>query len=296
MISSFKIGDIKVTSILEYFGPTHDPAFLYPKFDRAVIEQEKSWLVPHHYHPQMDRLLIAIQIWVVHAGDRVIIVDTGVGNRKNRSAERMHQLNTLFLHWLNAAGAPREKVTDVVITHMHSDHLGWNTMLVDGRWEPTFPNARYVFPEIDFQHFTASRERGTDLSDGALADSVAPIFEAGLGYFIPSQPTLLDLFRVVPAPGHTPGMLNLWVESGGQTGVFSADIMHHPLQIVRPDWNTAFCQLPDAALETRAAFLAEASRTNAFVMPCHFGAPHAGFIRRQGDGYRFEPTAETTIL
>lgn len=296
MISRFSIGDVTVTSILEYYGPTHDPALLYPKFDRAVIERERSWLVPHHYQPDMDRLLIAMQIWLVKAGNRLILIDTGVGNRKNRSIERMHQLNTLFLHWLTAAGAPRDRITDVVMTHLHLDHIGWNTMLVDDRWQPTFPNARYHFPKTDLDHFIAERDRDGAFDDGSIADSVTPVFDAGLAGYLPEGGRFLDLFELVPAPGHTPGMISLWFEAGGRAAVFSADIMHHPLQIVRPDWNTAYCILPDAALETRANFLDRAATTGAFVMPCHFGAPHAGFIRRQGDGYRFEPTPETTIL
>ena len=138
--------------MIEYSGPTHAPDFLYPavaKAERdAVLKANASWLAPNHYVPHMDRLIVTIQLWVLQAGGNVIVIDTGVGNRKPRAAAaRMDQLNTLVMPWLEAAGAGPEQVTHVVMTHLHTDHVGWNTVEKDGKWVPTFPKARYLIPQ-----------------------------------------------------------------------------------------------------------------------------------------------------
>ena len=296
MIRTFQFGYLKITGITEFFGPTHDPTVLYPKYDPAVVEKEKSWLVPDHYHPDLKRLYIAINIWVVQTHDRIIIIDTGVGNRKKRvGIDRMDQLNTLFLTWLAAAGVQRDKVTDVINTHLHLDHVGWNTMLVDGKWVPTFPNARYYIPEREYNHFVGSRKNGVDLDGGSLEDSVFPVEAAGQLQLLTDEKHLFDLFEIVQAPGHTPGMINLWFKSGGRQGVFCADIFHHPLQIVRPDWNTLYCMLPEDALKTRADFLKKAEETKAVFFPCHFVLPHAGTIKHNGNSYEYVPLTTTQL-
>jgi glyoxylase-like metal-dependent hydrolase (beta-lactamase superfamily II) len=289
MMRSWSIGDIRVTSLVEYFGPTHDPRATFPLYDPAVMAGHVQRLPPGHYVAHIDRLVIAIQVWLVFAGDRIIVVDTGVGNFKPRPAARMNMLNTLFPAWLNAAGATRETVTDVVMTHLHSDHIGWNTVLEDGRWVPTFPNARYHVPQRDFAFFRDLNAAGK-AADTSFVDSLLPVLDAGLVDFIAEgQKEVAGILSVAPAYGHTPGQLNYWLRSAGETGVFSADIFHHPVQILSPAWNTAFCILPDEAKRTRAAFLAQAADAGALVMPCHFPPPHCGYIRRQGDGYAYEP-------
>jgi glyoxylase-like metal-dependent hydrolase (beta-lactamase superfamily II) len=200
----------------------------------------------------------------------------------------MNRLNTLVPQWLAAAGATRQNVTDVVMTHLHSDHVGWNTVLEDGRWAPMFPNARYHAPRIDYDYFNSLHQRG-EAADASFADSIEPILEAGLLDFIPDHGEVAGTLAIEKAFGHTPGQLNYWLESRGERGVFSADICHHPVQILSPAWNTAFCMLPTEAKRTRAAFLDRAARSGALVMPCHFPPPHCGYVRRHGDGYRYEP-------
>ncbi|NYZ14527.1 MBL fold metallo-hydrolase [Azospirillum sp. RWY-5-1] len=288
MIRSWKIGDATVVSIVEYFGPTHQPETVFPEFDRAAFARRAGELPPGHWYPAMDRFVIAIQLWAVLAGPNVIVIDTGVGNGKPRPAARMNRLNTLTASWLEAAGVTRESVTHVVMTHLHADHVGWNTVFEDGRWVPTFPNARYVMPRRDFDHFKGLHDAGT-AGEPSFADSVLPVLDAGLVDFIGTEGEVAGCLRIADAAGHTPGQLNYWLHSGGETGVFSADILHHPVQILNPGWNTAFCVLPDEAKATRARFLNEVSDAGALVMPCHFPPPHCGFIRRQGDAFVYEP-------
>jgi len=293
MIQSRQIGDVRITRVLEYAAPTHPPEFLFPDLPQTQLDADAAWLAPDHYIAPMNRLIVTIQLWVVHAGDKVIVVDTGVGNLKPRAAARMNMLNGLVLPWLEAAGAGREQVTHVVHTHLHSDHIGWNTLWSDGRWEPTFPKARYLVPKTDFDHCEAMLARGPNpLIDQSFADSLHPVIEAGLADFIGDDDReVAGLLGVEPVPGHSPGMLSYRLRSGGQEAIFSADVMHSPLQIAHPQLNTAYCELPEIARATRLALLNRAADREALIMPMHFGAPHCGYVRRQGEGFRFEPAS-----
>ncbi len=290
MIRSWSIGDIRVTRLVEYYGPTHDPATTFPAFDRARFDRQVASLAPGDYVPGIDRLVIAVQIWIVFAGSTVILVDTGVGNHKPRPAARMNRLNTLAPLWLAAAGVAPEAVTHVVMTHLHNDHMGWNTVLEDGAFVPAFPNAQYLVPKEDFVYFKDLLDSGM-APDPSLEDSLLPVFESGLVRFVDRQPTIAGVLRVERAAGHTPGHTTYWIESNGMRGVFSGDVFHHPIQIYEPDWNTSFCIAPRAARQVGHALLARAAETGALVMPCHFPPPGAGYVRRDGDGYRFEPAA-----
>lgn len=288
MIGSWTIGEATVTSIVEYWGPTHQPEATFPGFDRVRFAERQRELPRHNWFSDIDRFAIAIQMWVVRWRDRLILVDSGVGNGKSRPAARMNMLNTLVPAWLSAAGATAETVTHVVTTHLHCDHIGWNTILEEGHWAPTFRNARYVIPRRDFDYFKGLHDSGTAL-DGSFADSLLPVLEAGLVDFVEAGDLVAGCLEAADAKGHTPGQLCYWLRSGGMTGVFSADILHHPVQILDPMLNTAFCILPEEALATRQGFLEQAAESRALVMPCHFPPPHCGFVRREGDRFAYVP-------
>lgn len=289
MMHERRIGAARIVNLVEYVGPTHDPRATFPAYDGAAMAAMAAELPPYHYFANVDRLVIAIQVWLVFCGGRIVLIDAGVGNFKSRPAARMNALNTLLPSWLEAAGAGRHSVTDVVMTHLHGDHVGWNTTLEDGRWVPTFPNARYHVPRRDFDYFKRLDDDGVP-NDGSFGDSVMPIVQAGLAQFIgEDQREVAGCLDVAHAYGHTPGQLNYWLRDDGAAAVFSADIFHHPVQILNPGWNTAFCIEPDRARATRAAFLAKAAETGALIMPCHFPAPHCGRVRRQGRGFAYEP-------
>ena len=288
MIRSWTIGHVTVTSIVEYFGPTHQPETVFPEFDRATFAGQAGQLPPLHWFAEMDRFVIGIQLWAVFAGSNVILIDTGVGNAKVRPAARMNRLNSLMPQWMQAAGITPDTVTHVVMTHLHSDHIGWNTVLEGDRWVPTFPKARYLVPKRDFDYFKSLADSG-QAADTSFADSLLPVLEAGLVDFVDGQREIAGCLEVADATGHTPGQLNYWLRSRGETGVFSADVFHHPVQILNPGWNTAFCILPDEAKQTRLRLLNQAADSGALVMPCHFPPPHCGFVRRQGDAFAYEP-------
>jgi glyoxylase-like metal-dependent hydrolase (beta-lactamase superfamily II) len=288
MIHEFRIGDARVVGLCEYFGPTHQPEAVFPDFDRAAFARRESELPPGYWYPKMDRLVIGITIWAVFTGSSVILIDAGVGNGKPRPTARMDHLNTLVPAWMEAAGIVPERVTHVVMTHLHGDHVGWNTRFEDGRWVPTFRNARYVMPRRDFDYFRELSESGR-AGEPSFADSIAPVVDAGLVDFLEGPGEVAGCLQAVEAIGHTPGQMNYWLRSRGDVGVFCADIFHHPVQILHPNLNTAFCVLPAEARATRASFLAEASATSALIMPCHFPPPHCGYIRRRGDDFAYEP-------
>ena len=287
-----KIGDITVTRIHEYAGPTHAPSFLFPDLDPAVLAEHRSWMAPDHWIPHMNKLIVTIQLWVVHAGDSIIVVDTGVGNLKPRDdIPRMNMLNNVILEWLEAAGAPADKVTHVVLTHLHADHVGWNTRWIDGRWTPTFPNARYYIPEGDFRFCESGRNKteGMDVFGASFHDSVMPIIDESLAVMIRPGMEIANCLQVLDAAGHSPGQVAFRMRSQGEEAIFCGDIFHSPIQIVRPEINSGYCIRPEQAIEVRRRFLADAASSNALLLPVHFGAPHFGYIRAQGSGYRFEP-------
>jgi glyoxylase-like metal-dependent hydrolase (beta-lactamase superfamily II) len=296
MIQSRMIGDAKVTRVLEYSGPTHPPEFLFPEVPKAERDAQlaahAAWMAPDHYVPHMDRLIVTIQLWLVQAGGNTILIDTGVGNHKQRAAPRMNMLNTLVVPWLEAAGAAPEKVTHVVHTHLHTDHVGGNTVQQDGRWVPAFPNARYLMPKIEFDYWKAEYDRGDKMVQaGSFADSVLPIVEAGLVDFYEGDAELAGCLAPEAVPGHAPGLTAMRLRSNGEEGYFSTDTMHSPIQVANPHWNDRYILWPDQARESRHKVLSRAAEREALIMPYHFGAPYCGYVRRQGDGYRFEPAA-----
>lgn len=290
MIQTRMIGKARVTRVLEYAAPTHDPAFLFPDLSQEELDNFAPLLSPHHYVPSMNRLIVTIQIWVVQIDDKVILIDTGVGNDKPRTAPRMRNLNIRVAEWLQAAGAGFDQVTHVVQTHLHADHTGWNTILKDGKWVPAFPNARYLMPKTDYDYWSDAIAKSPDIAmDNSWEDSVLPVIEAGLVDFIDDDAgEILGCLTVEPVPGHTPGMLSYRLRSEGEEGLFCADVLHSPVQVLKPDLNTAYCVLPEVARETRARVLEEAAERGTLIMPMHFGTPHCGYIRREADGYRLE--------
>jgi glyoxylase-like metal-dependent hydrolase (beta-lactamase superfamily II) len=293
MLTWRKIGAATITNVIEYSGPTHAPEFLFPEVGdaerKAGIAAAASWMAPDHYVPRMDRFVVTIQIWVVKIGGNVILIDTGVGNHKKRAAPRMDMLNTLTLAWLEAAGAGPEDVTHVVHTHLHTDHVGWNTVRDGDRWVPTFPKARHVMPKAEFDWWKAGLDRGEMVQAGSFADSVMPVVEAGMVDFIAPGQEAAGCLVAEDMAGHAPGLMAFRLRSDGAEGYFSTDTMHSPIQIANPHWNDRYVLWADKAREARARVLRRAAEREALIMPMHYGAPYCGYVRRQGDGYRFEP-------
>lgn len=287
-----RIGSADVYNIVEYIGPTHDPARVFADLTREQLSAAITQLGPHQYSALIDRFVIAVQIWVVRWKDNVIVIDTGVGNFKTRPVERINRLNTRVLEWFDAAGGSRDSVTHVFNTHLHADHVGWNTVEEAEAFVPTFRRAKYFLPKLDFDNVNKLYVTDKSAGVGSFADSVLPVVDAGQVELVQGDEEIAGL-KLTRAPGHSPGMFRLTLESDGETGVFCADIFHSPIQIIQPHVNTSFCMIPQQARETRLAFVEEMANTSAIIMPCHFGFPHAARVTRKSEGFGFEPVPVT---
>jgi glyoxylase-like metal-dependent hydrolase (beta-lactamase superfamily II) len=281
------VGNAVITSITESETPT-SPRFLFSDLDKAgVLERAERapWLRPH-FVDERGYLLQKIQCLVIAVGEHRIAVDTCVGNDKSRTNEGWHQLQGPFLEDLASAGMPADEVTHVICTHLHVDHVGWNTRLVDGAWVPTFPNARYLFVRSEYEHWssTPSLFEGEDV----FGDSVAPVVDAGLADLVAPDHRICPEVYFEPTPGHTPGHISVVVDSGGERAVITGDMAHTPLQLADPELSSAFDTDQDHARRTRRAALAQWSDGRTLVIGTHFGTPSAGTLHADGDGYRLE--------
>lgn len=282
---SWQIGAVKVTRIFEMMLPIPagpDNSFLV----EATAEELRKlpWLYPH-FVTEADVMLLSIHALLVEAPGLRLVVDTCIGNDKPRGLLGGRGLATPFLERMAAAGWSRDSVDAVVCTHLHVDHVGWNTMREGDAWVPTFPKARYLFGRIEFDHWNAFEE---DNQRQIMADSIQPILDAGLAELVELDHRLSDEVRLIPATGHTPGHVCVGIESQGQRAVITGDMTHHPCQLAHPDWSPLFDSDPQAAAQTRARLFGEWADAELLVIGTHYAEPTAGRVRREGDGFRFE--------
>src|SRR6185436_17761868 len=195
------------------------------------------WLAPH-FADENGRLKMSVHALVVETPSRRIIVDTCIGNDKQRSIPTWSNLQTSFLADLAAAGFARESIDTVLCTHLHVDHVGWNTMLVDGAWKPTFPNARYLIGKTEFDYWKAE-EANADPALSPFNDSVKPVWEAGLVDLVETNHRVCDEVSLEPTVGHTPGHVSIRIRSKGEEALITGDFLHHPCQMARPDWTSS---------------------------------------------------------
>lgn len=283
-MTSWRVGAATITPVIEVETVT-SPRFLFSSVDKGgvlAMAAAAPWLRPS-FVDERGYLLQRIQCLVVELGGRRIAVDTCVGNDKPRANPGWNELQLPFLEDLAAAGFAPDTIDTVVCTHLHVDHVGWNTRLVDGRWVPTFPNARYLFCRAEFEHW-----RATPLHDGdVFGDSVAPIAEAGLADLVAPDHVVWQgdagTVQLDPTPGHTPGHVSVVIESGGERAVITGDMIHTPIQIADVDLSSDFDTDKAQAAATRRSFL-ERYRDDTLVIGTHWGGPGAGRIRAGADG------------
>ncbi len=250
-----------------------------------------DWLKEPFVTPD-GHLRISFHALVIEAPGRRIVVDTCVGNDKQRLARPFwHEAQFPFLERLAAAGIDRLSVDNVVCTHLHADHVGWNTMLVDGRWLPTFPNARYLIGRDEYKRFSHpidahSPVHAQELAEAILADSVTPIFELGLVDLVETDHRICPEVRLSPTPGHTPGHVSVLIESRGEKAMITGDSIHHPCQAAYPEWGAFADADPARAEATRRDLLRQAERGDVLVIGTHWVEPTAGRLAPWGEGYR----------
>ena len=276
------IGDVTVTRIVE-METTGGTRFLLPQATPDEI-RNIDWLFPK-FASEKGKLKMSIHALIVEAPGRRIIVDTCIGNDKQRAMKDWTNLQTNFLQDLSDEGFTPDSIDTVLCTHLHVDHVGWNTMLVDGKWVPTFPNAKYLMARKEFEHWSTE---GDDDQRQIMRDSVEPISEAGLVSLVDTNEVICNEVRLIPTHGHTPGHVSIRIESKGETAIITGDFVHHPCQFARPDWAAAIDTDPTESTATRHREFSEHAESSTLIIGTHFATPTAGYIKQDGDVWRLE--------
>ncbi|RZB14583.1 MBL fold metallo-hydrolase [Streptomyces sp. F001] len=296
------IGDVTVTKVEEvaHWQPLEWLDDALPGSSRAEVEAI-DWLRPTYVKDGMINM--SVHALLIQTLEKKLVVDTGIGNGKKRAMEMFHMLDTDFLERFEKVWAPAE-VDGVVCTHLHVDHVGWNTRLVDGAWVPTFPNAEHFFVKQEYDHWKAYAETrsGDEAGDGytdwahdmvdgvaVFEDSVKPVVDAGLVTYVDAGDYITPEVSLIATHGHTPGHVAVLIESRGESAVITGDLMHAPCQVGRPDWSASLDTDDKASAVTRRAFLERFADTGTLVIGTHFGTPSAGQVRRLGDSFRIVP-------
>jgi glyoxylase-like metal-dependent hydrolase (beta-lactamase superfamily II) len=280
-MNQWQIGDVKITRLVESEGAWRGTWILPDATGENMLKHD--WLAPHFIDEQ-GKLRMSIHALVLESQGKRIIVDTCIGNDKVRSNPQWSNLKLPFLDDLKKAGHARETIDYVICTHLHVDHVGWNTMLDHGQWIPTFPNARYVIGGIEWDFWSKYDDAETrDL----MSDSVRPVVDQGRADLVDSTYRITDEVCLEPTPGHTPGHQSVRISSKGQEAVITGDMVHHPVQFTYPHWQDKFDSDRARAAQTRQAFCERYADRNVLVMGTHFGGPTCGKIVTHGASFRF---------
>lgn len=277
----WKIGAVTITRVQELELP--GMKWILPDATPENLSKI-PWLKPY-FVDERGEAVAAVQTFIVEAEGRRIMVDTCIGNDKNVPLKFWRNRQGPFLKDLEAAGFPPDSIDTVLCTHLHIDHVGWNTKLVEGKWVPTFPKAKYLFGRIEWDHWHAERQ---GKEDKIFEESVDPIVEAGLHEFVETDHRIGTCVRLEPTPGHTPGHVSVRIASEGKEAVITGDLLHHPAQIAEPHWACTADVDKDQARSTRRDFLARFTDSPMLVIGSHFATPTAGRIVADGETHRFE--------
>ncbi len=281
-MNRWKIGEVSITRVIESEAPW-DGTLLLPEATAANVRKERDWLHPT-FTEDAGLLRMSIHAFVIESRGKRIVVDTCIGNDKERPIPEWNRRQWPFLANLEQAGYPRESVDLVLCTHLHVDHVGWNTMLRGGTWVPTFPNATYLIGGTEWDFFSTAEE---PFLKGPVDDSVRPVVAAGMSQLVDDAHRLTDEVWLESTPGHTPGHFSVRISSRGEEAVITGDLMHHPILCRYPEWDNKFDYDGPRAKKTRRAFCERYADSGVLVLGTHFATPSAGRIRKQDDAYRF---------
>lgn len=282
------LGEASIRSVVEVSGLRYRPEFIFPAVSREQLSLHSGWMAPDLYDPARNLIAMVRQTNVVRTRYHTILIDTCVGDCKRRNVPNFHMQLLAWQENFRTMGLAFEDIEMVMCTHLHVDHVGWNTRLQSGRWVPTFPKARYLFGRTEFEYWQAEHRSGRDSPDGSVfEDSVLPIVEAGQALIVDDDCELSDGFWLEPAFGHSVGHLAIHLENVGGHLVFSGDIMHHPIQVREPDLASRFCENPDRATSVRRRFLEVYADRDVLIAPAHFERGTIGRIESAADGFHF---------
>jgi glyoxylase-like metal-dependent hydrolase (beta-lactamase superfamily II) len=280
----FTVGEFEISSIIEREGPIRPPKVMFPTSEPERVAAYLAEMGPGTWSPTSGILFNTYQTFVLRRRGQVILIDTCVGENKARPPH----FNYPKQPWLD--GFTRQKLAledvDIVInTHLHVDHCGWNTRLLNGRWVPTFAKAQYYMGRVEFDYWEKQTRAGWELPGRVWTDSALPLVDLGRAELVETDTVLAEDIRLRPTIGHTPGHMAVSIESRGQKAIFVGDLMHHPVQCREPAWSSCFCVDSELAATTRRRFFEEVADTNIIVVPEHFPYPTAGRIVREGSAF-----------
>lgn len=283
-MQQWQIGQVKITRIVE-MEVTGGTRFILPDATREAVKPLK-WLQPH-FADESGNLITSVHALILETPTLQIIVDTCIGNDKPRHIPSWNMLQLPFLEDLKAAGYERGKIDTVLCTHLHVDHVGWNTMWQDDAWVPTFPNADYLIAKPEFDYWMAQDE--PSFGD-VMGDSVKPVFDAGLVKLVDTNHQVCEEVSLEPTLGHTPGHVSIHIRSEGQHAVITGDCIHHPCQFSRNDWCSSADYNAQMAMDTRTTLFEQLVDSDTLVIGTHFPTPTAGYLKRDQDAYWLDTT------
>ena len=287
MSLTLKAGDLTIHRVIEQettFLPAQE---LFPDLTGEVLAENRAALKAAKALDDSDTLILCFQSYIVKTPHHTILIDSCIGNDKARPTRPKWNMKTddTYMRGLKGAGIAVEDIDYVMCTHLHVDHVGWNTRLENGKWVPTFPKARYVFAKGEYDYWAGQHEKAEVPPFG---DSVLPVVAANKAEIVGNDFAIGDHVRILPTPGHTPGLVAFTLGRAKEDAVFCGDLMHSPLQLRYPELSPKFDVDPAQAAKTRRSFLERYCETDTLCCTAHFPSPSAGKIRRKGNGFSCE--------
>ena len=282
---NWKIGDVEIFQIIELEAGNLIQSIIRGASTENIKKIE--WLHPF-FADKKGQLKALVQSFLIKSNNKFILIDTCNGNNKNRvDVPEWSNLQTEFIKNLEKVGVTTSDIEIVACTHLHMDHVGWNTIFDGNKWIPTFPNAKYLFSKSEYEYWVQKPEKEINDDKAAFDDSVMPIIDAGLVKLVDNNYRIDQNISFIPTPGHTPSHVSVLIESLNQRAVISGDLIHHPCQIAYPEWATDADTMPDMAYITRFNLLKEISNSNTILFGSHFANPVSGKVVTINGKFKF---------
>ncbi|QDY44341.1 MBL fold metallo-hydrolase [Candidatus Pantoea soli] len=295
-LKSWSVAGLRVTKIPEQESSNVSARRLFPSWDVDKLRSDKAVCQAAALNCREGSLALSTHSWLVESGGKIILIDAASGNDKNRPDNpKFHLMQSGWMSALRSTGVRPDDVDAVVLTHLHVDHVGWSTVMRDNSWVPAFPRACYYFSARELR-FYSEPANVCPPSKGAIEDSIIPVVKAGLGSLIDNlTDEILSGFKIHRTPGHSVDHLSFSFSHGGETALFWGDVLHSPIQVAHPEWNTSFCEFPAEAARSRKSMLRFALETNALVFTSHFPGTSAGRVVAGSTGLSWHSEQEQPL-
>jgi len=287
---SCNIGNTSIKRILDLENTPFAADLVFPDANTEIINKLSEQVGLQYFGQNNTDLLLSFHSFLIQTKKHNILVDTCCGNNKERPTRpAWHRRDGPFLQNLKLAGLTPFDIDFVLCTHLHADHVGWNTQMINGEWLPTFPNAQYLFAkkELDYWKSESEKQPSETVMYGSYDDSILPVIKSGQAVLINDDYQIGNDIQTEPAHGHTPGNIIVHVKSENDRAILCGDVIHHPLQFIKPMWSTNFCYDPELSRQTRLRILDQCAATKTAILPAHFHPPDYGYIEKEDEMYRF---------